>query len=69
MALIDENGEECYDARVDTWAIGVLLYILVSGDVPFNGWDGEKETDQRLFQNIVNSKVCDTLENMFNIPR
>ena len=70
MILIDESGKEEYDARVDTWAIGVLLYILVSGKVPFDGWDDEEETesDERLFSNIVNSRVCDTLDNMFHIP-
>lgn len=36
-----------YGKPVDMWAIGVLLYILLSGQLPFNG------TKDRLFQRIV----------------
>ena len=42
---VEEKYDNGYDARVDSWSIGVLLYILLSGDVPFSGWNGLKETD------------------------
>ena len=29
--------EESYDSKVDTWALGVLLYMLLSQKIPFDG--------------------------------
>ena len=31
------SGEESRDPRMDIWAIGIILYKLVSGDFPFSG--------------------------------
>ena len=43
------NGQS-YDSRVDTWALGVLSYVLLSdGKFPFNG-----KTDFHLFNEIRN---------------
>ena len=36
-----------YGKPVDMWAVGVLLYTLLSGQLPFNG------TKDRLLQRIV----------------
>lgn len=36
-----------YGKPVDMWAVGVLLYVLLSGQLPYNG------TKHRLFQRIV----------------
>jgi calcium-dependent protein kinase len=33
------NGE--YDEKVDVWALGVITYLLLSGETPFGGVDGE----------------------------
>ncbi len=33
------NGE--YDEKVDIWAMGVITYLLLSGETPFGGVDGE----------------------------
>lgn len=33
------NGQ--YDEKVDVWAMGVITYLLLSGETPFGGVDGE----------------------------
>ena len=57
-----EEGEE-YTRNVDSWSIGVLMYIMLTGDVPFNG-----ATKEELFENIVYKSVSSTLCHVFNIP-
>ena len=42
--------KESYDQRVDTWAVGVLTYIMLSGVPPF--YDEDK--------NRLNRKICKT---------
>jgi len=37
-----------YNKKIDTWAAGVLLYVLLSGRLPFSG-----ETDVDLFRAII----------------
>ena len=39
---------EPYDERADMWSVGVITYLLLSGDLPFMG-----KTQRELFQNIV----------------
>jgi len=38
-----------YDDKCDIWSCGVILYILLTGCVPFNG-----STDQEIFDKILN---------------
>lgn len=37
-----------YNEKCDMWACGVILYILLSGNPPFNG-----KNDQQIFENIA----------------
>ena len=41
-----------YDAAVDMWSVGVIVYILLCGYEPFYDEDG----DQAMFKRIL--KVC-----------
>jgi len=41
-----------YNKKIDTWAAGVLLYVLLSGRLPFSG-----ETDVDLFKAIIESEL------------
>ena len=57
-----------YDSRVDSWAIGVLLYIMITGQVPFDGWDGRQESVELLYNNIVLTPLYKTVTNLLGIP-
>ena len=41
-----------YDSKCDIWACGVIMYILLSGEIPFAG---ENETE--IMKSIMNKKV------------
>jgi len=43
---------EDYDEKVDIWALGVIAYLLLSGETPFGGLDGEEadEVANRISQ-------------------
>jgi len=45
LLATDESG---YGPNVDMWAVGVLLYILLSGRLPFSG-----DSDEELFKAIM----------------
>jgi len=44
-----------YDEKVDVWAIGVITYLLLCGDPPFGGMDGEALLEVR--QNILDCNL------------
>lgn len=44
-----------YDEKIDIWALGVIVYLLLSGETPFGGVDGEDL--QTVRTNILNGRV------------
>lgn len=44
------NGE--YDERIDTWACGVIMYVLMVGYAPFNG-----KSEAEIFQSILHTPL------------
>jgi len=38
-----------YDAKCDIWSCGVIMYILLSGEIPFAG-----ETEEEIMKSIIN---------------
>jgi len=44
--------KEKYDFECDEWACGIMMYILLTGEPPFNG-----DTEDEIFSNILNKKL------------
>jgi len=52
ILLAADDDEAGYGSAIDMWAVGVLLYILLSGRLPFSG-----DEDEELFKNILEAKI------------
>ena len=50
--LLDDG----YDEKCDVWAIGVITYLLLSGESPFGG-AGEGEDPRQVAKNILSGEV------------
>ena len=54
---------ETLDARADIWAFGVMLYEMLTGQVPFSG-----ESLPAVFSAILNQPVPDLAQDCPNVP-
>ena len=45
--------EQVYDEKVDSWSVGVITYILLSGRPPFKG-----KTKAEIFHSIINNDLA-----------
>ena len=43
-----------YNKEIDIWSIGVILYLILSGDLPF---DDEEDDEQKIAKSIVYNEV------------
>lgn len=53
-----------YDEKCDMWSLGVITFLLLSGDTPFGGLDGENL--QIVKQNIMRGQVSFEPENKWD---
>ncbi len=62
--------EQPYDKRVDLWSIGIILYLLLTGCLPFDDEESEKEIarqtihDETPFPSVLWKKVSIEARNL-----
>ena len=49
------KGDE-YDLKVDVWSLGVIVYAMLCGNLPFNGKDNEQIRDSILESEVTFDK-------------
>ncbi len=53
---------DIYSNKVDLWAVGVIAYALISGNMPFANEDGSGRGRARMYQRIKEAKYTSVVE-------
>lgn len=53
--ISNKHKEKGYGKEVDIWAIGVISYALMSGELPFS--ESDSEEDRKIIRHIVHDGV------------
>jgi len=62
-----KDDMETEDERSDIWSIGILMYVLLTGMIPFDG-----ANDQEIKENIIEGKIdydSDCLKSVSNTAK
>ena len=50
--IAPEVLQQSYDEKCDIWSIGIILYLLLTGSVPFDG-----ENDEEIWKKIISEEI------------
>ena len=53
-----------YNYKIDTWAIGVMLFLMLTGEFPFNGLTCEDLFKGILFRPVIFTQKILPLKNL-----
>jgi serine/threonine protein kinase len=55
--MAPEVLERCYGPAADVWSVGVVIYLMIAGCLPFNG-----NTDRQIIKAVMDSEPDFTLD-------
>ena len=50
-------SNDFYNFKVDVWSVAVVIYIMLSGDMPFYG-----DSNEIMLRNILRKNLADTFK-------